>query len=455
VISFLTIRAPVLAGPIVAAVVWGGGGGGASGALHPTQIDGRELAAELGCGACHAGLPAPDRARARAPAFGPVAPPIPTDFVFAYLAAPERRRDNIGLTRMPDFGFDEAERVALALFLGTGPPSGAAAEASARHPAADGELGERLFALLGCSGCHSGVGGAAPSGVGPDLSREGVRARPEWLRAFLRAPTPIRRDGYPGAPGARMPDFRLSDEEAEALGTFLVGLGSRFAALDTVSLTPFQTLRTRRLLEDRLACLGCHEVGGEGGRIGPPLDGIGERREESFVLEMILDPSQAVPGSPMPRQAMPERDARRLARYLLTSDRLQAPRARVSLASASHPASLVEAPDGTSEGAALYARHCASCHGPRGRGDGWNASRLPVPPTAHADSALMAGRADDTLFDAISGGAWVLDGSPRMPPFGHLLSAGQIRALVSYIRELCTCEGPDWSRDREEGAATS
>jgi mono/diheme cytochrome c family protein len=171
--------------------------------------------------------------------------------------------------------------------------------------------------------------------------------------------------------------------------------------------------------------------------------------EESFVLEMILDPSQAVPGSPMPRQAMPERDARRLARYLLASDRLRAPRPRVSLASAAHPAWVVEEPDGMSEGAALYARHCASCHGPEGLGDGWNASRLPVRPTAHADSALMARRADDTLFDAISGGAWVLDGSPRRPPFGGLLSAHQIRTLVTYIRELCTCEGPDWSRDRE------
>jgi mono/diheme cytochrome c family protein len=423
------------------------GGGSWNDALRPVQIDGGELAADLGCGACHAGLPTPDRARERAPTLGNAGPPIPTDFVFTYLAAPERRRDNIGLTRMPDFSLDEAERVALALFLGTGRPSGGTAQASARHPDADAELGERLFALLGCAGCHSGVGETAPGRVGPDLSREGVRARHEWLRSFLEAPTAIRRDGHPGSPGARMPDFHLSDEEAEALGTFLGGLGSRFAELDTVSLTPFQTLRTRRLLEDRLACLGCHEVGGEGGRIGPPLDGLVERREESFVLEMILDPNQAVPGSPMPRQAMPERDARRLARYLLAPDSLRAPRPRVSLASSSHPAWVEEEPDGTSEGAALYARYCASCHGPEGWGDGWNASRLPVRPTAHADSARMARRADDTLFDAISGGAWVLGGSPRMPPFGGLLTTGQIRALVSYIRVLCSCEGPDWSRD--------
>ena len=86
------------------------GGGSWNDALRPVQIDGGELAADLGCGACHAGLPTPDRARERAPTLGNAGPPIPTDFVFTYLAAPERRRDNIGLTRMPDFSLDEANR---------------------------------------------------------------------------------------------------------------------------------------------------------------------------------------------------------------------------------------------------------------------------------------------------------------------------------------------------------
>lgn len=98
------------------------------------------------------------------------------------------------------------------------------------------------------------------------------------------------------------------------------------------------------------------------------------------------------------------------------------------------------------DGALLYERHCAACHGDQGRGDGWNAARLDRGPVALADGDLMARRPDDTLFDAIHGGGYVLDRSRRMPAFGESLTAEEIRALVARIRELCGCEGPPWSR---------
>jgi hypothetical protein len=70
----------------------------------PPQADGRQLAAELGCGGCHAGMPEPSLARSRSPRFGPGATPLSADFVFEYLADPQRRRNDIGPTRMRDFG---------------------------------------------------------------------------------------------------------------------------------------------------------------------------------------------------------------------------------------------------------------------------------------------------------------------------------------------------------------
>ncbi|HSM59389.1 MAG TPA: cytochrome c, partial [Longimicrobiales bacterium] len=123
------------------------------------------------------------------------------------------------------------------------------------------------------------------------------------------------------------------------------------------------------------------------------------------------------------------------------------PAPRASLAEPDHPAWAATVETDRGPGDALYGRHCAACHGPTGRGDGWNAPNLPVPPTAHADAGLMEGRADDALFDGIHGGARVLDGSPRMPPFGSLLGTGEIRALVATIRSLCDCSGPAWASD--------
>jgi nitric oxide reductase subunit C len=390
--------------------------------------------------------------RHRAPVFGSEGPPVPADFVFDYLADPQRRRDDIGASRMPDFGLDEAERTALALFLGSNPSAaGPLAEARERHPDADAALGRRIFGALGCGGCHTGVDGAEGAAA-PDLSREGARVRPGWLRAFLGGPTPIRGDGHPTTRGARMPDFRLTDAEDDALAGYLQSLGSPFAQLDTAPLTAFEVRRTRRLLEDRLACLGCHRLGGEGGRIGPALDGIAGRLEPSFVLEMILDPSRAAPGSPMPRQPMQPREARRLARYLLQAGGATPapPPPRRSLADPANPEWALPA-DPASRGEELYARHCSACHGATGHADGWNAPNLPVAPAAHADAARMSKRADDTLFDGIYAGAWVLDGSPRMPAFGRMLSTEDIRALVAYIRTLCSCQGPPWSRDGRGG----
>lgn len=409
------------------------------------QVDGRALAAELGCGGCHAGMPDPALARSRAPALGSGGEPLPGDFVFTYLADPQPRRTDIGRTRMPDFGLGEGERVALAAYLGTGDASGDFAAAAERHPDANADVGFRVFGVLGCTGCHE-HDGRIPERVGPDLSREGSRVQPDWLRAFLAAPTPVRGDGHPARPGARMPDFRLDEDEIEALAPFLVGQG-RPGTWRPEPLTPFQMQRTERLVKGRLACLGCHVLDGEGGRIGPSLDGIAHRLQPAFVLAIVSDPEGTVPGSGMPRQHLEARDARRVASFLLQLEGTETGREYGSIADSTHPSNLVAMAEAAAGGEALYLRHCAACHGVNGRSDGFNATNLPVLPSVHSSAELMVRRPDDTLFDGIHAGAFVLDGSPRMPPFGEMFSADQIRSLVDHIRVLCNCQGPDWSRD--------
>ena len=97
--------------------------------------------------------------------------------------------------------------------------------------------------------------------------------------------------------------------------------------------------------------------------------------------------------------------------------------------------------------AELYAHWCASCHGASGGGDGPNAKYLPIQPAAHASAEQMRVRPDDSLYDAIAGGGAVMGKSARMPAFGATLSRGEIRSLVAYVRLLCKCEGPAWSRN--------
>lgn len=215
-------------------------------------------------------------------------------------------------------------------------------------------------------------------------------------------------------------------------------------------LSRFEESKALSLLRDRLPCLGCHRLNGEGGMIGPDLTAVAGRRPVSFIFGMIVNPQGTLPGSRMPKIPMPPAWAELIARYF-------AGRASSGPGAATPPPSaalraLAPAPGAQSlreirDAGALYRELCAGCHGPTGRGDGFNAAHLPVRPTAHADSAAMSRRPDDTLFDGIYAGGYVLGRSPRMPAWGETLSREQIWGLVRYIRALCRCRGPAWSED--------
>ncbi|MBI4540868.1 MAG: c-type cytochrome [Gemmatimonadetes bacterium] len=207
-------------------------------------------------------------------------------------------------------------------------------------------------------------------------------------------------------------------------------------------LPPFAVAKADALIRDRLPCLGCHRLGDEGGRMGPDLTGLGMRAGASYVRAVIEDPAMMVPGTIMPKVPMRPETLDLIAAYLVqrrgvpedTAPAVQPPPAPPMGAQAR-------------SGEALYRAYCAPCHGPDGRGDGYNAPHLPARPVPHADSALMSRRPDDTLFDGIYAGGRILGRSHRMPAFGETLSRTEIRALVAYIRQLCRCLGPAWSRD--------
>ena len=432
-------------------------------AVAPTRAD--SLVAAIGCARCHEGLAVPS-AEMPAPPLGDAGRRYSTAWLLDYLQRPVRIRAELGAARMPDFGFDEAEALAVAAYLSTldrmprsasdsvrvPAPSAtrrdsldrALEQARRRHPRATAGVGQRIVESQGCAVCHD-LPGARAWKTGPDLSREGVRVREEWLRSWLRHPAPVRPFGTHPGTGSRMPDFRLTSAEADSVAAHLMRrreattVSARFAP---APLTPFRRRETARLVERRQSCLGCHAVEGQGGRIAPALDGVADRLEPAFVHRLIVDPQHTVPGTVMPRAPMPLAEVDRVASWVLTLPARDSATARLSLVDVPP-----RAPERASGGAGDYARLCATCHGPTGNGDGYNARFLPVAPARHADAAAMSLRPDDVLYDGIAAGGLALGKSPRMPAFGQTLSPEQIRGLVRHIRTLCRCEGPAWSRD--------
>ncbi len=313
--------------------------------------------------------------------------------------------------------------------------------AKRRHPRATAEVGERMYGALGCAECHEAGAAPIPANA-PDLAAVGSRVRADWLRAYLTAPHVIRPFGFIPGTGSRMPDFRLSADEAASITAFLTA-NSGAPTREPPALSAFARHKAERLLSDRLSCLGCHRLDGEGGRIGPDLSTVSTRLRPEYLAAVIRDPTRVLPNSVMPVVPMPRGQLDLLATYLATRTPTEVPSAEYLSLVENEPQPIMF----QDTGPALYKRYCAMCHGTLGQGDGYNAPFLPVSPTRHADSSYMASRPDDTLYDGIHAGGYILNRDRRMPGFGHTLSTGHLDSLVGYLRELCRCSGPVWSRD--------
>jgi mono/diheme cytochrome c family protein len=81
----------------------------------------------------------------------------------------------------------------------------------------------------------------------------------------------------------------------------------------------------------------------------------------------------------------------------------------------------------------VYAQACATCHGPKGKGDG-PAGQVMTPPLAPFSTALK-GKSDNWIGTVISKGGPAVGLSPGMPPHPNL-SGSQVKELTQYIKGL-------------------
>lgn len=130
-----------------------------------------------------------------------------------------------------------------------------------------------------CAPCHG------PKG-------EGGRGANLAVRRLPRAPDDATLGAIiaQGIPGTEMPVTRMTDQERADLIAFVRSLGQAQTAQ-----VPGTSANGEQVFWSKGNCGQCHTVGPRGGRIGPDLTNIGERRGPANLRQSLLDPEAETP----------------------------------------------------------------------------------------------------------------------------------------------------------------
>lgn len=215
---------------------------------------GRVLLAHMGCVSCHDGgagatkaVPGPDLS-----AIGSRADPA---WILAWIENPQKHAPGGPMPSvLSDSRQDKADAQAILHFLmsvSPQPDTSAAATEPAVHA-----LGERLFHSVGCVACHGPLdveGGGMRAEFVPRVPFGNLaqKWRPAALSAFLQDPVAVH-------PSGLMPSFNLTQAEADAMATYLVG---KWGAASTAEFTvePSRVAAGRAAFASR-GCASCHGV---------------------------------------------------------------------------------------------------------------------------------------------------------------------------------------------------
>lgn len=222
------------------------------------------------------------------------------------------------VTRMPDYNFNEEQTKALVVFLLSikDKPVSLKYRKTLVDPDRAEMRGGKILEKYNCTGCHKISGKGVD--IGPELTYEGKKSRPEWLFAFLKRPHKIRPEPILKA---GMPDFNLSDEEVNTIIEYLSFISGESYPYDPEpkkEIYPEEIPSGEKLYQEVFACSGCHTVNGTGGEIGPDHTDIASRLKREWIEQWLKNPLAVKPGVRMPRFKFRDWEFEALTDYLMT-----------------------------------------------------------------------------------------------------------------------------------------
>lgn len=184
--------------------------------------------------------------------------------------------------------------------------------------------GKHLFDRNNCMGCHTIMGEGAY--YAPELTKVYERRGEAFIRAMLTNPEAM----YPGK--RKMQTYKFTDQERSDLIAFLKWVGE----MDLNGFPPKPTMAqmanpsaagadpkegalikvSDRPMVFNQMCIACHSLGGQGGSVGPALDGVGSRRDAAYIQKWLEDPVVVKADSKMPKLPLTKEQITELTAFL-------------------------------------------------------------------------------------------------------------------------------------------
>jgi nitric oxide reductase subunit C len=184
--------------------------------------------------------------------------------------------------------------------------------------------GKHLFDRNNCMGCHTILGEGAY--YAPELTKVYERRGEAFIKAMLTDPEAM----YPGE--RKMTTYKFSEQEKSDLIAFFKWIGemdlqgfppkptmAQMAAPNATEQTPpgqAVVVRSNRPQVYNQMCVACHALQGQGGAIGPALDGVGSRRDADYIKRWLTNPLAIKENSKMPKLPLSEADITELTAFL-------------------------------------------------------------------------------------------------------------------------------------------
>ena len=215
--------------------------------------------------------------------------------------------------------------------------------------------GRKLVQESNCVACHK-IEGYQKQWV-PPLNGIGSKVNRTWLVNWLKNPKQY-------FPATKMPNFLLSDEDADNLADFLMTFAtppnnSQFSPLPasvkfTSDAQKAKLIDKGSTLFGEARCISCHSINGKGGYVATELGKIASKVNEEWLYNYIKEPKVFMPDVQMPRYRFTDADLACVVAYMQSEfvdyDMQQ-------------PAPHTPDPASYEKGLAIFKKYnCAGCH---------------------------------------------------------------------------------------------